>query len=284
MFSLRPGVNALGISMKLMSSAADQVMPRTFSGEQITSTSPETQYTPLSRVVAIVGCDGSGKTSLVTDLVARLNTQEPTERCYMGLVSGETGDKIKKLPIIGKQLERYLAARVRRAQDMKEKVPGLFSACVMYGFSLLRVSHLRRLMKRSESGHLTIADRYPQAEFSGFHYDGPGIDAGRTESPFIQKLAKREQKLYDWMAKQRPALIIRLNVDADTAHARKSDHPLEELREKTAIMPRIKYNGTRILEIDARLPYEQVLQTALNAIKGAVSVGNLSLNKERHIF
>ncbi len=225
---------------------------------------------PLARVVAVVGCDGSGKTRLVHDLVARLQQRQRVERRYMGLISGETGDKIKRLPFVGVALERYLAAKVRRAQDMKKKLPGPATAVVMYIFSQWRVMQLRRLKKRAQSGVLIIADRYPQAEIPGFHYDGPGLAVDRTNSWFVRKLAKREQMLYDRMAQQKPVMIIRLVIDADTAHARKSDHPFAELRDKVERMERIKYNGARILEIDARLPYEEVLANALSAIERAV--------------
>jgi hypothetical protein len=136
----------------------------------------------------------------------------------------------------------------------------------MYLFSEWRVAHLRRLIARSESGVLVVADRYPQAEIPGFDYDGPGLAVTRTNNWLVRKLAMREQKLYEWMARQRPALIIRLMVDLDTAFARKSDHPVAELRDKIETMPRIGYNGARMREIDSRMPYAQVLATALQAI------------------
>ncbi|BAV63734.1 nucleoside/nucleotide kinase family protein [Sphingobium cloacae] len=224
----------------------------------------------LAGVVAVVGCDGSGKTRLARDLASGLRQHRLAERRYMGLVSGETGDKIKRWPFIGPALERYLAAKVRRAQDMKKKLPGTFTAGVMYLFSLWRVLQLRRLKDRARSGVLMIAERYPQAEIPGFHYDGPGLSVDRGRNWVVRKLAAQEQKLYDRMAEQRPALVIRLVIDADTAHARKSDHPLAELRDKAQSLPRIKYNGARIVEIDATRPYEEVLATALRAIEKAV--------------
>ena len=190
----------------------------------------------------------------------------------MGLVSGETGDKIKQLPVIGVALERYLASKVRRAQDMKKKLPGAVTASIMYLFSLWRVRQLRRLKRRAESGVLMIAERYPQAEIPGFHYDGPGLAVDRSNNWLVCKLARREQRIYERMAEQVPALVIRLAVDADTAHARKSDHPLAELRDKAKNMPRIKYNGARIVEVDARLPYDMVLKNALAVIDEAMNV------------
>lgn len=223
------------------------------------------------RVVAVVGCDGSGKTRLAHDLVSRLQQRHTVERRYMGLVSGEAGDKIKQLPLIGTALEAYLATKVRRAQDMRKKLPGTFTALVMYLFSLWRIFQLRKLRKRVQSGVLVIAERYPQAEIPGFHYDGPGLAVDRGRNWLVRSLARREQKLYERMARQKPSLVIRLGIDADTAHARKSDHPLAELRDKTEAMPRIRYNGAPICEIDARQPYEDVLASALHAIERAAT-------------
>jgi thymidylate kinase len=243
-------------------------------GELALDRLPAEQSEALSRdsddvipgIVAVVGCDGSGKTRLTRDLVASLARTGTVERGYMGLVSGETGDKIKRLPVIGVRLEKYLAAKARRAQDMKKELPGTFAAIVMYLFSEWRVFQLRRLIERSESGVLVIADRYPQAEIPGFDYDGPGLTVTRTNNWLVRKLAMREQKRYEWMARQRPALIIRLMVDLDTAFERKSDHPVGELRDKIETMPRIQYNGARVREIDSCMPYTQVLATALQAI------------------
>jgi len=227
--------------------------------------------TILAGVVAVVGCDGSGKTRLARDLASALQQKRAAERRYMGLVSGETGDRIKQLPLVGVALERYLATKVRRAQDMKKKLPGTFTALVMYLFSLWRVRQLRLLRERAQSGVLIIAERYPQAELPGFHYDGPGLSADRAKNPFVRKLALREQQLYERMGRQMPALVIRLAIDADTAYARKSDHPLAELQDKSKALMLLKFNGARMCEIDATRPYEEVLATALEAIEETVS-------------
>lgn len=231
-------------------------------------------HAPLPRVVAIVGCDGSGKTRLAKDLVANLRKTQPVERRYMGLVSGESGDKIKQLPFIGVILERYLATKVSRAQDIEKKLPGVFTAIIMHLFSLWRAANLRWLVKRAQNGTLVIAERYPQAEVPGFHYDGPGLAVDSTSSKLVRKLATREQSLYERMARQKPILVIRLTIDLETAFARKSDHAFSELRDKIENMPRITYNGANIFEIDSRLPYEQVLMTALKAVNTAITASH----------
>lgn len=220
----------------------------------------------LKGVVAVVGCDGTGKSTLTADLLADLQTKGPAQRRYLGTVSGEVGDKIKALPLIGVPLERYLAAKAFRAQDMRKKIPGTGTAIIIHLLSIWRALHLMKVMRLSRRGVTIIADRYPQAEIAGFRYDGPGVTATSSDNWLLRKLAIREQKLYQWMAQYKPALVIRLNIDAETAFSRKPDHDITELQDKIAIMPQLNFNGAKVCELDARAPYEEVLAAALAAL------------------
>ena len=141
-------------------------------------------------LIAVVGCDGTGKSTLTHDLVKILRAHCPTERRYLGLISGEDGDKIKKLPFVGVWLERRLAAKSSKTQSMSSKSPALWAALIMYGLSLRRVSHLKKAKRLAESGVLVISDRYPQAQISGFHYDGPGIGVERVSGWIMTRLAE----------------------------------------------------------------------------------------------
>lgn len=230
------------------------------------------QHIPLSSpdfiagLVAVVGCDGTGKSTLTADLVRHLQARRPTERRYLGTISGEDGDKIKRLPVIGVWLERRLAAKSEKTQSMSSKAPPLWAAAIMYGLSLWRRGNLRKAQALAQSGVLVIGDRYPQAEISGFHYDGPGIGVERAGGRVMACLAQSERRLYQQMALCRPELIIRLNIDSDTAFSRKPDHSYDELRDKIEVMVRLDYNGARIIDLDARAPYCDVLEKALEAI------------------
>ena len=101
----------------------------------------------LTGVVAVVGCDGTGKSTLTADLLAYLQSKGVAERRYLGLVSGEMGDKIKLLPIFGVWLEQHLSAKAQRAQDMKQKLPGAGTASIMHILSLWRVRQLKLVMR-----------------------------------------------------------------------------------------------------------------------------------------
>ena len=226
-------------------------------------------HVPLVGVFAIIGCDGTGKTTLTRDLLASLRNKGPAERRYLGLISGEMGDKIKGLPFIGVRLEDNLHNKANRSLDMEKKLPGTGTALIMYLLSLWRAAQLLRVIRLSRRGVQVIADRYPQVEVPGFHYDGPGLTVNRTDNWLVRKLAMREQKLYEWMAEQKPTLVIRLNIDADTALVRKPDHAIAELRDKISVMPQLTFNGALVCDIDSTAPYAQVLEAALNAIRKA---------------
>ena len=237
---------------------------------------------PLDGVFAVVGCDGTGKTTLTADLLANLGKKGPTERRYMGLISGEMGDKIKDLPFIGVRLENNLHDKANRALDMEKKLPGIGTALIMYVLSLWRSFLMLRVIRLSRRGVQVITDRYPQVEIPGFHYDGPGLTVIRTDNWLVRKLAEREQRLYEWMARQQPALVIRLNINAEAAHARKPDHNIDELRDKISVMNRLNFNGAQVCDIDTTVPYPDVLARALQAIKNS-SKASCSVSAQRSL-
>ncbi|MDY7458424.1 hypothetical protein TU342_05280 [Escherichia coli] len=230
----------------------------------ISTTAPQPNYIP--GLIAVVGCDGTGKSTLTTDLVKSLQQHWQTERRYLGLLSGEDGDKIKRLSLVGVWLERRLAAKSSKTQSMKTKSPALWAAVIMYCFSLRRMANLRKVQRLAQSGVLVVSDRFPQAEISGFYYDGPGIGVERATGKISMFLAQRERRLYQQMAQYRPELIIRLGIDIETAISRKPDHDYAELQDKISVMSTIGYNGTKILEIDSRAPYSEVLEQAQKAV------------------
>lgn len=227
------------------------------------TTAPQPNYIP--GLIAVVGCDGTGKSTLTTDLVKSLQQHWQTERRYLRLLSGEDGDKIKRLPLVGVWLERRLAAKSSKTQSMKTKSPALWAAVIMYCFSLRRMANLRKVQRLAQSGVLVVSDRFPQAEISGFYYDGPGIGVERATGKISMFLAQRERRLYQQMAQYRPELIIRLALILRLP-SRKPDHDYAELQDKIGVMSKIGYNGTKILEIDSRAPYSEVLEQAQKAV------------------
>jgi thymidylate kinase len=226
---------------------------------------------PLS-VVALTGCDGSGKSTLQADLVAQLREHGPTEALYLGQSSGRIGEWIATLPVIGPSMNRYLVGKSDKVHDRPSAPPGNVTALAIYLLSRWRAHKFRRMLAMASRGVLVVTDRYPQSEKPGFNFDGPQLAKTEGGNWWVRRLRASERRLYEWMATSVPMLVIRLNVDAETAHARKPDHKLASLREKIAGWPHLKFNGAPILDLDAREEAGAVLNSSLHAIRAALQV------------
>lgn len=216
----------------------------------------------LAPLIAIVGADGSGKTTLAKDLAAEVARSRPARYVYLGLGSGPIGHRIAALPVVGPLVAARIEKRAKRTRDPGDKIPGFLTALVVYWFSRKRMKRFREMMELRRAGTTVITDRYPQVELAGF-YDGPGLSTARAESAAVRWLAIREAKLYAEMVRHVPTLVLRLNIDADTALARKPEHGRELVEQKIAITPDLTFGGARIEEIDATMDYGRERALAL---------------------
>jgi len=223
----------------------------------------------LAPLIAIIGSDGAGKTTLAASLCAAMQA-EGAAYAYLGLGSGTLGLKIQAWPLIGPVLARRLTAKAKQARTKGERIPGVLTALVIYVFSRRRVRGFRRMLALRKQAGLVFCDRYPQLDVAGF-YDGPGLSAARPGNRFTAWLARREITLYQRMVSYRPTLIIRLNIDADTAFARKPDHNLALLLQKVEATPLLRFNGAQIVEVDASQPQAEVQAQCLQLVRGLIA-------------
>jgi len=213
-------------------------------------------------LIAVVGCDGSGKstvTELLRDWLARDRT---VQLCHLGKQSGNVGRAIGRLPLLGGRMETTLYQKAKAADT--EKGPGLPAALVIYAFTLRRARRFRRMMRLRRTGAAIIADRFPQVEAPG-PMDGPGLSKARPTG-LVGWLARRERCLFDAMVAQRPDLVIRLNVSLPVAMARKPDHRAASLARKIDTLPLLRFQGAPIIDIDADQPLALVVRQAQAAI------------------
>lgn len=220
----------------------------------------------LAPLIAVIGCDGSGKSTLSADLLNWIREQYgPAETHYLGLRSGQIGNRIKAWPLVGPIIERALSKRAGQARTKGAKMPGLATALVIYGFSRLRKRRFQKVLRLRRQGFIVVTDRYPQVEVPGF-YDGPGLSAAEPGGRLIAALAASERAAYEWMASFVPTLVIRLNIDAATAFSRKPDHAFELLERKVAVTPLLRFNGAPVVDLDATMPYAEELSLAKKAV------------------
>jgi hypothetical protein len=224
----------------------------------------------LGPLIAIVGSDGSGKSTVGAALLAWLRESREVEMCHLGKQTGNVGRWLRNLPMIGGGVDKQLLKKADRVRE--DRGPGPFASLVVYHLSMRRVRRFRRMMAIRRTGKTILADRYPQMAVASPKMDGTHFNAASPRSRLARLLGRRERTAYAWMTSHRPDLVIRLNIDLETAFARKPDHRYASLAAKIAQVPLLSYNGAPILDIDATLPLATVLQQAKAGIAKALAV------------
>jgi thymidylate kinase len=226
----------------------------------------------LPPLIAIVGCDGSGKTTVNEHILEWIEGYGPAAAAHLGKQQGNSGRWFAGLPLVGPWFEEFIGSRASKVRKSltHNKAPDTFPAIVMYAFTLRRVLRYRRMLALRKQGKIVIADRYPQLDIPGAS-DGPDMDVDAQGNRFVQWLAQREQRDFEWMTSFQPDLVIRLNVDVDTAFQRKPDHPRDTLQRKIAVVPKLTFKGAEIAEIDATQPLDEVLTAVRAAVAQSLS-------------
>ncbi|PIQ37019.1 MAG: ATP-binding protein [Lysobacterales bacterium CG17_big_fil_post_rev_8_21_14_2_50_64_11] len=227
--------------------------------------------TRLSPLIAIVGCDGSGKSTVIAAVVAWASRLAPTQAVHLGKQSGNVARALGRLPWLGAFIDRRIAHKTDKTRAERNiKVPGFFTALVICLFSLRRAYRYKCMMTLRRRGIVVVSDRYPQLDVAGA-YDGPGLSVDAPGNVVVRWMARRERALFEWMTHYRPDLVIRLNVDLDVACARKPDHRRELLAAKVAATQQLKFNGAPIVDINANQPLPDVLAAAQTAAAAALA-------------
>lgn len=221
----------------------------------------------LPPLIAVVGCDGSGKSTVTAELLSWLGKQQPTAVCHLGKQSGNVGRAIARWPLFGGRLDKSIKKRSRKAEG--KKGPGLLAALVIYAFLLRRKRRFVRMMGLRAKGYTIIADRFPQLELTRA-IDGPGL-SGATAGGLVGYLAAAERRAFVNMVAQAPDLVLRLNVSLDVAVARKPDHDYSALARKVAVVPRLRFGNAPIVELNADAPLDQVLSQARAAVSDLIA-------------
>ncbi|WP_256665155.1 nucleoside triphosphate hydrolase [Pseudomonas sp. SLFW] len=228
----------------------------------------------LGPLIAFVGCDGSGKSTVSEAILTWLSRSQPVQSCHLGIQSKQIGERLVRLPLVGKAIGRLIAANSPRGNHKHAQIssgPSTLAAFAIFLLSIRRYRRYQKMMKLRRQGITIVADRFPQIAVANMKIDGPGLLAVKHGNALIRFLAAREKKLYDYMISYRPDLVVRLNVDVETAFARKPDHRYESLALKIANVPKLEYQGAPILDLDSRLPLEEVIAQAKAAVSRSLA-------------
>ena len=227
-------------------------------------------------LVAFMGADGSGKSTVVEAVSDRLARKVDVLRLYMG--SGDGPVSLLRSPL--KPLARTVR-RMRRPGDgggagsapvRRDSAP-IFAGRVLWALTLSREKRqrLEKAWRARNRGLIVVTDRYPQAQIPGFN-DGPLLRA-RVKDPgrLLRHAATVEERAYLLAERQPPDLVVRLRVTPEVAVARKPDMTGAEIARRDAAIGSMSWGkGTRVVDVDASQPLEDVIREALVAIWGEI--------------
>ena len=191
------------------------------------------------KVFALVGADGSGKSTLVSDLEAWLSWKVKVRRAYHGIPKSRG---VRLAFWGGRQFSKL---GLNRASDALTSLLWVLIARRRYLTSV----NSRRC---AAQGELVLSDRFPLQEFHDMEnpMDGPRLSGGDTW------FGRCESSWYERVVS--PDRLFVLKVDIEELRRRKADLPLD-----THLLKAAAVNGIReregIAVIDANKGYEEVL-------------------------
>jgi len=226
-------------------------------------------------VVAVIGPDGAGKSTLVDALVAWLGREVAVVTTYGGSGTGSAAAPRRALERVGKWWRRLrgrrraamAAAAPTGAGDVPVETLGLKRAVWVLALARERVRRARRSQRARGRGLVVLSDRLPQSQFPGLN-DGPRLTPWRdSPSRWRRWAAEREHAAFRLAELVPPDLVIKLHVPAEVALARKPSTPPDQVRRGVQLVRDLRYPpATRVVDLDATRPLEDVLLAARRAV------------------
>jgi energy-coupling factor transporter ATP-binding protein EcfA2 len=212
-------------------------------------------------VVALLGADGSGKSTLVAMLAHWLATKLDVVPIYFG--SGDGPSSLYRLPmhLVARRLRAPIAdgapaSAAKRGGLLRQLgwVPWAVALAVE------KQTRFRGMVRARNRGMVVLCDRYPQNQVPGFN-DGPLLGAWMTAPwRFKRALAQWEASVYAAGTQVVPPdLVIKLIVTPAMAVTRKPEMTTTEVTRRVAAIRSFRFpSSTLVVELDADRPLQEV--------------------------
>ena len=223
-------------------------------------------------VLALVGADGAGKTTLAQMLVKWLAGKLDVHFYYLGSKQPSRRSQLSYLAFrMARRSHRALCGALGDANVFSRWIGGLRDSFLCLHHLFIGQDRYRRYLagrKKAAAGSLVIYDRYPlefistQREYRLL--DGPQIYltgvAGNGAIPGA--LARAEQNLY--LKIRPPDFLFVLNVSPEVSMQRKPDHQRPVVEAKSRAVGDLASKAERgarksgVIHLNADLPFEEV--------------------------
>jgi thymidylate kinase len=219
-------------------------------------------------VAAVIGVDGSGKTSVVSAIQAWLRPEVDIMPVYFGTGDGRPALFLLPLKMMVPLITHLLGTKPRGASHgrISDRAPGLIYSLLMMVWAAAVAAEkrikLRAAHRGASRGVVVIADRYPQNEDVGYN-DGPLLPR-LTRAP--RWLRRFEAGAYICARRLPPDLVLKLEVTPETAARREPNMDPAVIRQRIEAARGLTFFGIRIVRVDAEQPLVEVIRSVKHEI------------------
>ena len=219
-------------------------------------------------VIAVVGVDGSGKSTVVAAIRAWLDSEVDVLPLYFGTGAGRPSLLLRPFKWLVPLITRGLKTKPKGAShgEISDQPPGLLYSLLMTVWATVvareKRSKLLAARRGAQRGLVIVTDRYPQDEIVGFN-DGPLLT---RLSRVPNWLLRFEAAAYMLARRLPPELVVKLDVLAETAARREPDMDPALIRQRIADLRRLTFAGARTVRIDAEQPVNDVIRAVQHEI------------------
>jgi len=213
-------------------------------------------------IVAIVGVDGSGKSTAVAMIHEWLGSEIDTIPMYFGTGDGRPSLLLRPFKMMLPLIVGTLKTRPKGASHGKisDQRPGLFYAAFLTIWALVVAREKRNKLvaarRGADRGLVVLTDRYPQNQTLSFN-DGPLLNRVPRAPLWLRRL---EASAYLLAQRLPPNLVIKLQVTPDTALLREPDMDPSVVRERIETLRHLTFETKHVVTIDAEQPLPDVIR------------------------
>jgi hypothetical protein len=219
-------------------------------------------------VIALVGVDGSGKSTAMATIRGWLGPEIDVVKAYFGTGDGAPSLLLAPFKAAAGLVARFVKTKPKGASHgrISDKPPGpLYStlfAIWAVAVALDKRHKLILIQRAARRGFIVVTDRYPQNEIENFN-DGPLLHRLPWAPAWLRRF---EQSIYMSAHRAPPDLVIKLHVGPETVARREPEMSPLLIDERIACLERLRFPGAKIVSIDARAPLEAVSCALKSAI------------------
>ena len=222
------------------------------------------------RVLAVIGVDGSGKTTVVGAIRKWLGAEVDVIPTYFGTGDGRPSLLLLPFKLMVPVIAPWFKARPKSiAQGKSSRHPSelLYSVLLMVWATVVAIEKRNKLLaahRGARRGLIVVADRYPHSEELDFN-DGPLFAQLRKVPLWLRRL---EAGPYALARRLPPDLVIKLTVTPETAARREPDMDPAVALQRIDALQRLTFPGARVVSINADQPLAEVIRAIKREVWG----------------